>query len=33
MRDSIKSLMKIQKSHIHRLPFTHEAGDLMLEGP
>ena len=32
VRDSIKSLTKIQKSHVHRLPFTHQAGDLMLEG-
>lgn len=32
VRDSIKSLTKIQKSPIHRLPFTHEARDLIVEG-
>jgi len=32
VRDSMKSLTKIQRSHIHRLPFTHQAGDLLVEG-
>jgi len=32
VRDSIKSLTTIQRSHIHHLPFTHQAGDLLAEG-